>query len=157
GIIAKAVSDGHRLITLVGAGGVGKTRLAVRHAEMVAAAGSLRVGFCDLTAAQGADGMVAAIACALDVPLVGAQATDGSAQLGRALSAQGPTLLVLDNLETVGEQAHPIVRALLDATLTTTLLVTSRERLRLQGELVVRVDALPLPGEDSPDDAAALR
>ena len=142
-----------RLLTLTGPGGVGKTRLALE------AAGDVAAGFPDgawfVGLAPVADpGLVASsVAQALGVREVGAEPLE--AQL-KAFLRDKRLLLLLDNFEQVVEAA-PLVADLLAACPGPTVLVTSRERLRLVGEREHPVPPLGLPnaGELAPVEALA--
>ena len=117
-----------RLITLVGMGGIGKTRLALRVAAALRDDFSDGVFFVDLTTAHHADGVLHEIAHALEVRdspqrslLAGLQGT----------LARMTCLLVLDNFEHVIDAA-PLVTQLLAAASDLKILVTSREVLNLK-------------------------
>ncbi|MFI7450355.1 ATP-binding protein [Nonomuraea sp. NPDC049714] len=134
-----AAFESARLVTLVGPGGVGKTRLAV------AAAGSFPYGgaFVDLVPVR--DPFVAeAVAAALGVserpqqPLEDAIAD----RLGRDRA-----LLVLDNCEHLLDAVAAFVDRLLSRCPGTRALVTSRERLGVPGERLVSVEPLPLSSD----------
>jgi predicted ATPase/DNA-binding CsgD family transcriptional regulator len=133
-----------RLISLVGPGGVGKTRLAAVVAEAAAPAFPLGVTFVDLTPVR--DGHVApAVAAALDVPERPPQ------PLGLAIRdrlALGSSLLVLDNCEHLLDAVACFTDELLSACAGTTVLATGRERLGVPGERVVPISPLPL-GSDA--------
>ncbi|MDB4996316.1 MAG: Transcriptional regulator, LuxR family protein, partial [Myxococcaceae bacterium] len=148
--IESAFADGARLVTIFGAPGTGKTRLARRSAAAhVATVGS--AWFCDLTAARSRADIVTAVGSALDVPLtVGATEDDAIAQLGHVLSARGPVLLVVDNFEQVLPHVQSTIGAWLEQAQNARVLATSREVLGVEGE--VRVELSPL----APDDAATL-
>lgn len=128
-----------RLVTLVGLGGAGKTRLALEHADRVAAHLSGGVRFVELGGARGVDDVVRAVAAAMGLAL-----TDRApaAQLRWALAACGPTLLVLDGFEGVVDAAEATVGAWAPASPELNILVTSRVRLGVEGEQVVEVGPL---------------
>jgi predicted ATPase len=132
----------HRLVTLSGPGGVGKTRLAV----VVAGAATFPFGgaFVDLVPARD-DSVPQAVAAALGVA-EGPQQPLEAAIAGRL--ARGRSLLVLDNCEHVVDAVAGFVERLLAACPTVTVLATSRERLAVPGERVVAVTPLPL-GSDA--------
>jgi predicted ATPase len=92
-----------RMITVLGPGGVGKTRLAVELARAIADEGTMRVVFAPLAAIQ--DAGLAACAIAEALGLAGISASDLPAR-ARAACAGRPTLLVLDNLEQIAPVAH---------------------------------------------------
>lgn len=136
-----------RLLTLVGPGGAGKTRLALEVANRCLhtfADGAAIVSLEPLTVPAHVPG---AIAGALGLALPGAR--DGWQALADALRAR-EQLLVLDNLEQLpGELATALV-ALLRGVPGLTLLVTSREALRLPEEWLWTVGGLELPAGDDP-------
>ena len=130
------------LVTLVGPGGVGKTRLAVRVAEEVAAAFADGVAFVPLAAIRDHALVLSTIAQALGVREAGDRPlADQLVGLLRDRSL----LLVLDNLEQV-LSAAPRVAALLAACPRLTVLATSRAPLRVSGERTFDVPPLALPG-----------
>lgn len=140
--IAEAFDSGARVVTLVGPGGAGKTRCAIE-------LGSRRAHvFCDLSSATTQAGVVAAVAAALDVPLDGEGPGAWTLGLGRAIAASPERLVVLDNAEQVIDVLAAMVASWIP--LGPSLLVTSREPLRVRGEHVIPVGPLAL------DDAVSL-
>jgi predicted ATPase/DNA-binding XRE family transcriptional regulator len=142
-----------RLITLIGPGGVGKTRLALELARANAAEGVSRVLFVGLAAVRNAAFVAPAIAEALGV-------LDATAlelpRRARAACDGTPTLLVLDNFEQVLDAA-PLVADLLTAVAALRVLATSRAPLRVRGEREYAVGPLALEVEadaTSPADLA---
>ncbi|MSP56800.1 MAG: hypothetical protein EXR69_14545 [Myxococcales bacterium] len=135
-----------RLVTLLGLGGMGKTRLAVRYASRHRADHPGGVWFCDLVEARDANGIAAAVARALDIQ-IGSQ--DVLSQLGHALAARGDLLLVLDNFEQVAREAEGTVGLWLSMAPCARFLVTSRQALGIRGEAVYTVS--PLPAADAID------
>lgn len=131
-----------RLLTILGPGGVGKTRLALE----VAAAAEPRflngVWFVPMAAASPTqrNSLPLAIAEALHVPLTG---DDPRKPLLDALRKR-ELLLVLDNLEHLVEPATWLSDVLVAAP-DVKILATSRERLRLQAERAVELGGLPMP------------
>lgn len=132
------LASGARLVTLVGPGGVGKTRLAL---ELAAASNDRRVAFVDLAEAKTRAEVLHTTARALDLSLDG-----GEVGLLRALPLR-VDLLVLDNAEQVASEVADLAHRWLEAV---SLLVTSRERLSLSGEHLVELGPLP------EDEAIAL-
>jgi len=130
-----------RLITLTGAGGVGKTRLALEAARRIAAGGDARVVFVPLAAVHQASLVARAIAEALG--LLDLTAADLPRRV-RAACDGAPTLLVLDNCEQVLDAA-PLVADLLKAAGALRILATSRAPLRIRGEREFTVGPLALP------------
>ncbi len=137
---------GGRLVTLVGAGGIGKTRLSLAVGAAVAERFDDGVVFVPLAEAGTRALVVAALADALDLAeLPGQPLVDTvSEQL-----AEQATLLVLDNFEQV-RSAAPLVSELLAAAPGVSVLVSSRERLGLYGEQVYAVPPLRLPDAATP-------
>jgi serine/threonine protein kinase/predicted ATPase/Flp pilus assembly protein TadD len=143
--------QGTRLVTLLGPGGIGKTRLSLQfgtqlvnhfqgHDERKRARGG--VWFVDLTEARDVDGICAAMSRGLDVPLA---PDDAVAQLGHVVASKGETLLVLDNFEQVIEYANDTVAKWLRAAPNARFVVSSRELLRLPHETVYEVPPLRTP------------
>jgi predicted ATPase len=142
-----------RLITLIGPGGVGKTRLALELARAIQDEGATRVVFAPLAAIR--DPGLAACAIAEALGLADISASD-LPRRARAACEGYPTLLVLDNLEQVPDAA-PLVADLLTSGTMLRLLVTSRAPLRVRGEREYALGPLALDtGSDalSPADLA---
>lgn len=129
----------HRLVTLIGPGGVGKTRVALRAAHDAAVDFPDGVWFVDLQAVTDPTTVAEAIADA--VGLVAPDDIDGAV---RTWVRDRRALLLLDNFEQV-EEAAPLVSELLAAGGDLRALVTSRVRLRVYGEHVRPLDPLALP------------
>jgi predicted ATPase/DNA-binding CsgD family transcriptional regulator len=128
-----AVSE-HRLVTVAGPGGVGKTRLATAVAGESATSGV----FVDLAPAR-ADSVTQAVAVALGVTESPHQPLD-AAILARL--RRGATLLVLDNCEHVIDAVAGLVERILADCPATAVLATSRERLAVDGEHVIPLGPL---------------
>ncbi|MBD0292562.1 MAG: DUF4062 domain-containing protein [Jiangellaceae bacterium] len=140
--------DTVRLVTVVGPGGIGKTRLALQVAA-VAQPDFDGAAFAALEHISAAELVAPAIASALGVAETSAgQLVDVVAQ---HLDSQ-QTLLVLDNFEHVIDGTS-VLSQLLDRTRNVTFLVTSRERLRLTGERVFTVEPLAMPSDHASVDA----
>ena len=138
--------DEVRLVTLTGPGGGGKTRLALRVAEVVARDFTDGVVFVALAAVREPDLVAPALAQALGVREAGER------PLTEALAAylrDRRLLLVLDNFEQVAVAA-PLITDLLRASRRLAVLVTSRGGLRVSGEHVVSVPPLALPNPAAP-------
>jgi diguanylate cyclase (GGDEF)-like protein len=136
---------GGRLVTLLGPGGIGKTRLAL--AVAATASRDLTEGavFVPLADTTEPDQVVAEIAAALEVePAPGQSLLDSVTER----LADASLLLVLDNFEQV-LGAAAIIGELLAAGPEVKVLVTSRERLSVYGERVYHVPPLPLPDLDT--------
>lgn len=139
-------SDHARLVTLTGAGGSGKTRLAVAAAAHVAG-NSSRAYFCALETTTTAEEMWSTIAAALGVP---AEQRNMPQLLEHARHLEG--LLVLDNLEQIRDAGN-VVDELLHAAPTISVLATSRTPLHVRGEREHAVPPLALP--DGPELSAS--
>jgi predicted ATPase/DNA-binding XRE family transcriptional regulator len=142
-----------RLITLVGPGGVGKTRLALEVARIVAEEPATRVVFLGLAAVQDHAFVAPAIAEALGLSDV--TAVDLPRRVHAACSDH-PTLLVLDNCEHVLE-AVPLASELLMTAGSLRILATSRAPLRIRGEREYAVGPLAVEldvAAHSPADVA---
>lgn len=135
----------HRLLTLTGAGGSGKTRLAVELARREQPRFDT-VAFVALADCRQADELPGRLRTALLLP---PGAADVPAQLGQFLHGRR-TLLVLDNFEQLVQAGGArALEALLHANPGLHLLVSSRRRLGAEGERCVEVPPLPLPDTDA--------
>jgi predicted ATPase/DNA-binding XRE family transcriptional regulator len=141
-----------RLVTLVGPGGVGKTRLVLEVAHAIAQEGSVRVRFVSLAALR--DPAFVALAIAEALGLADVTALDLPTR-ARAACADHPTLLVLDNFEHV-LRAVPLVADLLASVSSLRLLVTSRAPLHVRGEREYPVGPLGLPADSEAVSPAHL-
>jgi transcriptional regulator with XRE-family HTH domain len=131
-----------RLVTLLGPGGAGKTRLAVAAADGLTAAYPDGVVFVDLAPLRDARLVPATIARALDVGEAGGSS---ARELVLDYLRSRLSLLVLDNFEHLLD-AVLLVAELLRGCPQLRLLVTSRTALRVQGEWCVSVPPLAVPG-----------
>jgi non-specific serine/threonine protein kinase len=144
--------DRARLVTLTGAGGSGKTRLAVELASELSSRFD-RAWFVDLSLISGADLVPSAVAQAIGVQEGGSREL---VAIVREMLSVGRFLLILDNFEHVLE-AGTFVTQLLASSRDLVVAVTSRETLSLRAEHVFVVDPLPTPQRGQLDDIAALR
>jgi predicted ATPase/DNA-binding XRE family transcriptional regulator len=141
-----------RMISIVGPGGVGKTRLALEVARSVTD-DKTRVLFVPLAAVRDSAFVAPAIAEALGLSDVAAADLPKHA---RAACADRPSLLVLDNFEQVLDAA-PLIADLLAATSSLRMLTTSRSALRVRGEREYALGPLALDATSdtmSPADLA---
>ena len=130
----------HRLVTLLGPGGSGKTRLAVRQAERIADTG-MGVAFADLASLHEPATVEPEVRRALDAW----RASGGSAaSLARTIGSAA-LLLVLDNCEHLLDTVAPLATSLLASCPRLRLLATSRAPLRVPGEQALAVPPLALP------------
>jgi predicted ATPase len=138
---------GGRLVTLVGPGGVGKTRLAVQ-----AAAAEDPVWWVDLAPLADPDVIPQAVADALDLDVQPGSPLLDSLR-GWARGAAG--LLVLDNCEHLLAAVAGLVQELLGVASALRLLATSRQRLGVDGEQILVVPPLSLPAPDTEEARSA--
>lgn len=131
----RAAFDRARLVTLVGPGGAGKTRLAIEHAR----GHSDDCWFVDLTTIVAGTDIAYATARAFDL-VPDADASIHSLIIDQLRRRRG--LLILDNCEHVLSAASHFASQVLSASPTITILATSRERLGVPGEQLVGVSAL---------------
>lgn len=153
-----SILDGHRLVTLRGAGGVGKTRLAREVAIQDGDRFTDGIWWVDLAGLDSPEQVVGGIAATLgirdyrDHPIAEALAE---------FVKRRSLLLVLDNCEHVLAGCLQIVQRLLSAGRQLTVLATSREPLGLAGEKVFVVPPLEVPSADADpaemETAAAMR
>lgn len=135
------LDGGARLLTLLGPGGMGKTRLSHQFAAARIEQFPGGAWFCELTEARDEEALAVAVGRALDVPLTH---RDPIAQLGAVLAGKGEALVVLDNAEQVVDACAAAVRRWMAAAPGLRLLVTSRIRLAIEGEQVVALQPLPV-------------
>ena len=136
--------DAHRLVTIVGTGGVGKTALAARLREL--RAGSHRaVHQVELAALSDSDQVIPALVRALELPVSRASALEAV----QAALRDRPHLLVLDNCEHLLPGVAEIINQLMAAAPALGILATSQEALSLHEERVYRLDALALPAAEA--------
>lgn len=147
----RAALDDHRLVTVTGTAGVGKTRLAVAAAAEAHDRFPGGCWFVDLAAVALPDLVTRAVADTLRVDAQpGEELLD---TLATALSYRPPTLVVLDNCEHLLHAAAHVVERLLDGSPPIGVLATSRQRLGVSGEQVLPLAPLPVddPVEGSSD------
>ena len=142
-----------RLLTLVGSGGIGKTRLAIALAKQMAPAFADGVWFIDLSAVRDAALVFLTVASACGVQNDGRRSPLDCLQ---DYLRERHVLLVLDNCEQVLDAAPDIGR-LLSACTDVKILATSREPLRLRWEHVAPIMPLGLPHGGEPDARTLLQ
>ena len=145
--LAAACRDAHGVVSLVGPGGVGKTRLALAVAEAVAADFEDGCFVVELEAVADAADVIGAVVRTLGL-------TDDDApleRLARYLSGRR-MLLILDNFEQVVDAAAEVAQLAARAP-SARVLVTSQAPLRVRGERVIRLPPLALPGVAVADPA----
>jgi predicted ATPase len=145
--IAAALADDARVVTLTGPGGVGKTRLALEAALAYLGENGPEGGVwrAELGAARGLEGLCDAVAWALGVHGEAGRSEDPAQRLGRAIAARGEVLIVLDEVDALVEPAARAVSLWLALAPGASFLVTSRERLKIPGEIARELAPLRLP------------
>lgn len=169
-LLAERMDAGARLVSVLGIGGTGKTRLVSRYAHSAMGGFAGGVWFCDLSQARTLAGICFALAQGLEVAL---SSDDPVLQLAQVIAGRGRCLVVLDNFEQVSRHAEATLGHWLDRAPFAQFIVTTREVLGLQGEEVLAL--APLVVDDaidlflqravaarigyvaSADDAAAVR
>jgi predicted ATPase len=157
----------HRLVTLTGVGGVGKTRLALEAARQMSDESPDGVWLFELAAVTDPAAIPDAVAAVLGIT----QQPGMTLSQSIAMALEGRVrLLLFDNCEHVLDAAAALIEAILEKSATTRILVTSRESLGIADEQVWRVPSLDtdtavglfaerarsVAQEFSPDDTAAI-
>ena len=142
--LARRFDSGARLVSVLGMGGTGKTRLATRFGWSALGDFAGGVWFCDLAVARDVDGLTCAVAQGLDLPL---GSEDPVAQIGHAIAGRGACLLILDNFEQISRHAEPTLGHWLGRAAQARFLVTTREVLGIAGEEALAL--APLPQDDA--------
>lgn len=140
-----------RLVTLVGMGGVGKTRLALEVLTQETQRSDAAVAWVPLGAVQDVQHVPSAIALSLGVPLP--QHLDGFTALAQTFHS-APLLLVLDCVEHLSEGFASRLSGLLSQTRGVRALVTSQVPLGVSGEVVYRLGVLPVPDSGASSEEA---
>jgi predicted ATPase/class 3 adenylate cyclase/DNA-binding CsgD family transcriptional regulator len=147
-----------RLVTLTGAGGVGKTRLAVEVARQVRPRFADDAWLAELAPVRDAAGVDDAVAAVFSVR---ARAGQGTREALVEFLRAKELLLVLDNCEHLLGAAAALAEALARSCERLVILATSREGLRIEGERLVPVPPLGVPSGDADletiSDAEAVR
>ncbi|MGE5270309.1 MAG: ATP-binding protein, partial [Thiohalocapsa sp.] len=150
----KARLAAHRLVTLTGSGGVGKSRLAIEAGRGLLERYADGVWLAELAPLADAQLVTAIIAEVLGAGLGASTAAVES--LAAALKHK-ELLLIVDNCEHVIAEAARVVEALMRNCPRVSILASSRERLAIAGESVIRVPSLPAPEAGTTLTAADAR
>ncbi len=143
----------HGLVTVIGSGGCGKTRLALQVAAQALGARAEEAWFVDLSGLADPDLVPSAVMSAMGIQEV--RDEPHTHTLTRRL-ADRDVLIVLDNCEHVLTAAAALVGALVRSCARLALLATSREQLGVSGEVVWRVPCLSVPEEQGAVDIKSL-
>ncbi|MBX7196165.1 MAG: hypothetical protein K1X94_29180, partial [Sandaracinaceae bacterium] len=142
----RALHDGVAIVSILGPPGVGKTALAVSAVERLSP--RKPAWFCDLAAQRTELGLVVEVMALFGQPIVTNDVRVAAELAGQWLASLGPAIVVLDSFEPVAAFAA-VLAEWADVAPSLTLLVTSRERLALDGEQVIELAPL--------DDDAAVQ
>lgn len=128
-----------RLVTLLGPPGMGKTRLALHLLDVLSdvVASDTSTFFCDLASANDTAGVERALRAVMN--------WDDTIDPIDAFAERGPALLVLDNFEQLVASSCTLVEAMCQSAPELVVIVTSRERLGVHGEVVVELAPLACP------------
>ncbi|PFG48851.1 DNA-binding SARP family transcriptional activator/predicted ATPase [Amycolatopsis sulphurea] len=161
-LLAELLADA-RLVTLVGPGGAGKTRLATEAASRHPAQARSRVWFVPLAGVRDAADVLGSLLAALEVRETRVGETEvrrrplGSVEHAAEVLSSGESLLVLDNCEHVIDTAARLADDLLRRVPGLRVLATSREPLAITGEALCPLGPLPVPAETAlPSEVGAL-
>ncbi|WP_322054229.1 ATP-binding protein [Paraburkholderia bannensis] len=146
----QAMMASARVLTLVGAGGIGKTSMAQEIARQIAADQAVDVRFVELAAHDTRSAMIRAFANVCGLPAAGDEA-DLRSVASRLAGLRG--VLVIDNAEHVVEHVAELISLIVYANPQVRILATSRLRLRVAHEVVYRVGPLELPDAGDCRDA----
>jgi predicted ATPase/nucleoside phosphorylase/Flp pilus assembly protein TadD len=137
--VSKLLQRREGVVTLTGTGGTGKTRLALQVASRLQAYYEGGIFYCRIEDSRGSDSALTAIAAAL-----GAIGTDELRTRLQQLCANGRVLLLLDDFDPVVSAASDIAK-LQRETESLSILVTSREKLRISNEVLFPVAPMAIP------------
>jgi non-specific serine/threonine protein kinase len=134
----------YRMITLTGPGGIGKTTLALEVARSLFPAFNGDCWLVDVLSLSDTDLVPSMVACVLGLRLGGGEVSPGA--VARAIGGK-KLLLILDNCEHVIEAAATLAETVIRLCPATSIVATSREVLRIEGEHVYRVPPLDVPSQ----------
>jgi predicted ATPase/DNA-binding SARP family transcriptional activator len=139
--------EARRLVTILGAGGSGKTRLAIEYARYRVERFSAGAWIVDLAPAVAGEDIFRAIGRALGLSSSDQEATSSAEVLGFLHFREA--LLILDNCEHLLEDVAPVVIQILERAPDVRIVVTSRAALHVPGESVLAVPGLEVPPSDA--------
>ena len=148
----EALLADHRLVTISGMGGCGKTRIALEVAAEVSTRFDGGTWLADLRTSADPDDIVQQVAVAIG--LVAGGGLGGSRQLADLIveyADRAPTLVVLDNCEHLVDDAADVAEELLRGSRNLTILATSREALGTEGERVWRIPSMGVDSGEARD------
>jgi predicted ATPase/DNA-binding winged helix-turn-helix (wHTH) protein len=150
--LVRDLISAYRVVTLTGPGGIGKTALALHVARQALPEFADGGWLVELASLADPDLLPFAMASALGLKLV--DETISGEAVARAIDRRN-LLLILDNCEHVIEAVAELIETLVRLCPRVTILATSREILRVEGEQVCRVAPLNVPSEEAPRDIMA--
>jgi serine/threonine protein kinase/predicted ATPase len=148
------LGSGERLITLLGPGGVGKSRLAREAARQQLSTFRGRVWVADLSGAKTVESVCVGVSESLGVALPAAGSPVEA--VGVLLTARRQCLVVLDNVEQLAKEIGAVITAWHGVAKDAQLLVCSRVALGVEAEKKYDVGPLPIDGSDA-EDSDAMR
>ncbi len=151
--IRSAVDGGARIITLLGLGGVGKTRLATAFAELYAKEHA--VVYADVASSRSSADLCSAMARALGVRADESPHEPLARRVGEILERRGSVLVVIDNFEQLARDATQSVCAWIGAAPQAMFIITSRRPLGVDGEHMIAIGPLDVPAKDVEHGASA--
>ena len=143
--LQRYLDAGEHVVTLVGPEGTGKSTVGRRFASLLSADTAMLGGVwaCDLSGAHTVEEVCHVVADALQVELHAD--TDVATFVGEALRVRGPTLLLLDGADDAREELGALVERWHQLVPQLVMLLTAREPLGIEPEIVVKVGALRVP------------
>jgi len=144
--LAEWIEGEESLVTVLGPGGMGKSRLVAEVLERQVSGRPGGVFFVDLSASHDLDAMLGVTSRALNTPLAGAQSqSEAITRIGRVISSLGRAVVVLDGMEHLVEEAGSVLSVWARLAPKVCFVVTSQRRLGLQVETVM--DLKPMGSE----------
>ncbi len=143
--LAEHILSGDPLISMIGTGGAGKTRLSRRIINRFSRELAGGAWFVDLSDATDSESLVGTVAQSLGIQLPLQGKVNSIEHVGTILGSRGRMLVVLDNFEQLVEHGHATLGAWLRAAPNVQFLVTTREALALAEEVRVPIEPLTAP------------